>query len=49
MSRDHSMSLDPTPFTDHGPRLNDGPRANLYIGGKLGSGIDKGRWMDQRH
>jgi hypothetical protein len=49
MSRDYSMSLDPTPFTDHCPRLNDNPWANLHIGGKTGCRIDKGRWMDQRH
>ena len=36
VSRDHSMSLDPAPFTDHGAGLNDGSRPDLHIGGKLG-------------
>jgi hypothetical protein len=36
MSRDHSMSLDPTALTDNGAGLDDGTGSNFYISGKAG-------------
>jgi hypothetical protein len=49
MTSDDGACLNPASFADHRTCFNNRCRTHLHIGGKLGSGIDDRRGMDEKH